>query len=66
VLVNSDVDDTDFASFDTDGRVTNFEEKPKHTRSTLASMGIYVFSRELLIDWLAGEGHDQQDFGRDV
>jgi glucose-1-phosphate adenylyltransferase len=51
---------------DTDGRVTQFEEKPKRTRSTLASMGIYVFGREFLIDWLTDGGHDQRDFGREV
>lgn len=52
---------------DPDGRVTQFEEKPKRTRSTLASMGIYVFNRELLIDWLSsGAGRSHRDFGREV
>jgi glucose-1-phosphate adenylyltransferase len=51
---------------DPDGRVTRFQEKPKRTRSTLASMGIYVFSRDLLINWLKGSGRDQRDFGREV
>ncbi|MFQ5859715.1 MAG: glucose-1-phosphate adenylyltransferase family protein [Anaerolineae bacterium] len=49
-----------------DGRVTHFEEKPKRTRSTLASMGIYVFQRELLVTWLVNSGRDQRDFGREV
>jgi glucose-1-phosphate adenylyltransferase len=51
---------------DSEGRVTSFEEKPERTRSTQASMGIYVFKRDRLIDWLTGEGKSQHDFGRDV
>lgn len=51
---------------DLDGHVTRFEEKPKRTRSTLASMGIYIFSRQFLVDWLTNEGSTQRDFGREV
>lgn len=51
---------------DLDGRVTRFEEKPKRTRSTQASMGIYIFSRQLLVDWLTNGGSTQRDFGREV
>ncbi len=51
---------------DPDGRITQFEEKPKRTRSTLASMGIYVFALDLLIGWLTGGGRKQRDFGREV
>nr|WP_290666957.1 sugar phosphate nucleotidyltransferase [Ardenticatena sp.] len=51
---------------DPDGRITSFEEKPRRTRSTLASMGIYVFNRQLLIEWLSGPGKTQRDFGREV
>ena len=51
---------------DLDGRITQFEEKPKRTRSTLASMGIYVFARDLLVNWLTDGGHTQRDFGREV
>src|SRR5581483_5522920 len=49
-----------------DGRVSQFEEKPKRTRSTLASMGIYAFRRDFLLQWLTGEGLTQHDFGREV
>ncbi len=49
-----------------DGRISNFEEKPRRTRSTLASMGVYVFKRDVLIDWLLREGKEQVDFGREV
>jgi glucose-1-phosphate adenylyltransferase len=51
---------------DSDGSVTQFEEKPKRTRSTTASMGIYAFKRSFLEQWLTGEGLTQHDFGRDV
>ncbi len=51
---------------DSEGTVTSFEEKPVRTRSTLASMGVYVFKRDVLVNWLTGQGHDQHDFGRDV
>ncbi|MBI1801090.1 MAG: glucose-1-phosphate adenylyltransferase subunit GlgD, partial [Chloroflexi bacterium] len=53
-------------SLDSGGRVTDFEEKPQRTHSTLSSMGIYVFRREALIDWLTGEGRAHHDFGREV
>jgi glucose-1-phosphate adenylyltransferase len=49
-----------------DGRVVHFEEKPKRTRSTLASMGIYAFKRAFLEEWLTGPGLTQHDFGREV
>ncbi|NWF81599.1 MAG: glucose-1-phosphate adenylyltransferase [Chloroflexi bacterium] len=44
-----------------DGRVDRFEEKPRRATSNLASMGIYVFRKQFLIDILAGT---EQDFGR--
>jgi glucose-1-phosphate adenylyltransferase len=51
---------------DPDARVTAFQEKPKRTRSTLASMGIYVFNKNFLINWLTDGGSAQEDFGREV
>jgi len=52
---------------DLDGRVAEFEEKPRRTRSTLASMGVYVFRRELLVDALTrGTGKRQRDMGSDI
>jgi glucose-1-phosphate adenylyltransferase len=53
-------------ALDADGKVTNFEEKPKRPRSSQASMGIYVFKRAFLVQWLHGEGLTHHDFGRDV
>jgi glucose-1-phosphate adenylyltransferase len=45
-------------------RVTNFKEKPRRSKETLASMGIYVFQFEVLKAILADE--KMNDFGRDV
>ena len=52
-----------------DGRVVGFEEKPLRARSRLASMGVYLFDRRALIQWLTEDavmpdsGHD---FGKDL
>jgi glucose-1-phosphate adenylyltransferase len=51
-------------SVDSDMRVTGFKEKPRRSKQTLASMGIYVFKAEALVDILTGTGLN--DFGRDV
>lgn len=50
---------------DSDGRISHFEEKPKRTTSSQASMGIYAFKRDFLLHWLHAET-SQHDFGRDV
>jgi glucose-1-phosphate adenylyltransferase len=46
-----------------DGRVTDFIEKPATPQSNLVSMGVYVFSWPLLRSLLSA---DRPDFGRDV
>ena len=52
---------------DPDGRVLDFEEKPRRTSSTLASMGIYIFRREVLVDCLmTGAGKKARNLGQDV
>ncbi len=48
---------------DSDGRMIRFEEKPKRTRSTLASMGIYVFNADVLHDWLTDSGKKFKHLG---
>ncbi len=48
---------------DETGRITAWEEKPDAPRSTLASMGIYVFDPDALAEWVTPERHD---FGKDV
>ncbi len=52
-----------------DGSIYEFEEKPKKPKSTLASMGIYVFSREKLQKYLQEDSEDPKssnDFGKDI
>jgi glucose-1-phosphate adenylyltransferase len=54
---------------DAEGRVVMFEEKPKRPRSTLISMGIYVFERDVLerrLEEDAGLKHSERDFGRSI
>ncbi len=51
-------------SVDNEMRVTGFKEKPRRSRETLASMGIYIFDTEILKKVLADESLN--DFGRDV
>jgi glucose-1-phosphate adenylyltransferase len=54
---------------DEDGWVIDFEEKPERPRSNLASMGIYLFQRDVLLDLFTRqhpEAPEFLDFGRDV
>ena len=53
---------------DADDRIIEFDEKPDHPKSSLISMGIYVFNREVLIEQLVEDArHDTaHDFGRDI
>ncbi len=56
-------------STDEAGRICKFEEKPKVPDSTKASMGIYVFTREKLFEYLikdAADQHSSNDFGKDI
>ncbi len=50
---------------DANMRVLNFQEKPKRSRETVASMGIYVFKTDVLRQHLK-EYRSHLDFGRDV
>jgi glucose-1-phosphate adenylyltransferase len=50
-------------ALDEDGKVTEWQEKPKQPKSDLASLGIYVFSKKALLAWL---DESRVDFGRDV
>lgn len=52
-----------------DGSIYEFEEKPKEPKSTLASMGIYVFTAQKLYKYLEEDNADSKssnDFGKDV
>ena len=51
------------------GRVIEFEEKPKVPKSNKASMGIYVFSADILYKYLSDDEKDaksSKDFGNDI
>ena len=52
-----------------DGRIVEFEEKPEHPKSNLASMGIYIFNWKLLRKMLQADMKDtnsSHDFGKDI
>lgn len=54
---------------DGDGRVVDFTEKPKEPKSTLASMGIYVFTWGKLKKYLIENENSNtgsKDFGKDI
>lgn len=54
---------------DTDKRIVEFEEKPKHPKSTLASMGIYIFNWNVLREYLIADEEDPDsanDFGKNI
>ena len=51
------------------GYVSEFEEKPKHPKSDLASMGIYIFNWEKLRAYLTADEQDpnsSKDFGKNI
>ncbi|MBR4852749.1 MAG: glucose-1-phosphate adenylyltransferase [Clostridia bacterium] len=52
-----------------DMSIYDFEEKPKNPKSTMASMGVYVFSKEKLFSYLIADENDEnsdKDFGKNV
>lgn len=54
---------------DETGRIVEFEEKPKHPKSTKASMGIYIFGRKVLEEYLERDDKDPasaKDFGKNI
>ena len=46
-----------------DGSIYEFEEKPAHPKSTLASMGIYIFDADTMEEML---NNDYNDFGKEI
>ena len=54
---------------DETGRIVEFEEKPEHPKSNLASMGIYIFNWKLLRRMLTADmksPDSSHDFGKDI
>ena len=54
---------------DKDGKIYEFEEKPKKPKSTKASMGIYIFSWDKLRDYLIRDEENKDssnDFGKNI
>ncbi len=52
-----------------DGSIYEFEEKPKQPKSTLASMGVYIFTAEKMYTYLEADENDpdsSKDFGKNV
>ena len=50
-------------------QIEEFEEKPKHPKSTKASMGIYIFTWEKLRQYLIDDENDKEsenDFGKNI
>ena len=54
---------------DDEGRITEFEEKPKNPKSNKASMGVYVFTWPKLREYLRSDDLDPEsskDFGKNI
>ena len=52
-----------------DGRIREFEEKPSRPKSNCASMGVYIFQRQVLLEYLHQDDACEEsthDFGRDI
>lgn len=56
-------------SMDGNDRITEFAEKPKQPKSNQASMGIYIFSFDVLKQYLTDDENNPEssnDFGKDI
>jgi len=54
---------------DANGKIEEFEEKPANPKSNLASMGIYIFTKDVLKKYLeedAANDSSSHDFGKDI
>ncbi len=56
-------------STDENGKIFKFSEKPKNPDSTQASMGIYIFNKDVLFRYLNADADDPKsanDFGKNI
>ena len=54
---------------DSEGKIVEFEEKPKNPKSNKASMGVYIFTWEKLRHYLTEDEADKKssnDFGKNI
>ncbi len=54
---------------DENNKIYEFEEKPANPKSTKASMGIYIFNKQVLADYLTADENDpnsSNDFGKNI
>lgn len=70
-IINVPIEDASrfgILSLDDEDMVVNWEEKPAKPAGTLASMGIYVFEKQALIDILTEDAgkRSSHDFGKDI
>jgi len=52
-----------------DGQIVEFQEKPAHPTSNLASMGIYIFNYKTLVKYLKDDAKNENsshDFGKNI
>lgn len=64
IVPSKQTDQFGIGILDKSGRIVDWEEKPKKARSNLASMGIYVFDTEYLVESLRATNH--VDFGHHI
>ena len=56
-------------STDENDKITEFAEKPAKPKSTKASMGIYIFNKDILVNYLKADEEDPKssnDFGKNI
>lgn len=51
---------------DANKKIVEFEEKPKNPKSNLASMGIYIFNTDVLLEYLENTVAEDLDFGKHI
>jgi glucose-1-phosphate adenylyltransferase len=65
----AETDQYGILELDARGRVVSFEEKPRRARTQFASMGVYLFRRDVLwraLEEDAARADSSHDFGKDV